>query len=210
MTLLTIFLTSFLLALSGAMMPGPLLTVTVSESPRRGAMTGPLLIAGHGILELGLVLCLLMGLAPFFQQEAVFIVCATFGSAVLIWMAWGMLRALPSLSLKGHGAEGKKGNLLITGALLSIANPYWTIWWVSIGMGYILHSRELGKWGVVSFFSGHILADLLWYAAISCAVWKGKSFLSDRTYRIFIGACALFLIGFAVLFAGSGLQKLIS
>ena len=59
LALLTIFGSSFVIALSGALMPGPVLTVTVSESARRGAKAGPLMIFGHGILELALVLALL-------------------------------------------------------------------------------------------------------------------------------------------------------
>ena len=51
-TLLTIFVSSFVIALSGALMPGPLLTATISESSQRGFITGPLMIAGHAILEL--------------------------------------------------------------------------------------------------------------------------------------------------------------
>ena len=207
--LLTIFFTSFLVALSGAMMPGPLLSVTISESSHRGYITGPLLIAGHGILELALVISLLLGLAPFLQRKEVFIITAIGGSIVLLWMAFGMFRSLPSLTLKGRFEKSSNNNLLITGVLLSIVNPYWTIWWVSIGLGYILHSLSFGKWGVFSFFSGHIMADLLWYSAISAAVWKGKEFLSDRSYRILIGVCAIFLIIFSFLFAYSGIKKVV-
>ena len=72
LALLTIFGSSFVIALSGALMPGPVLTVTVSESARRGAKAGPLMIFGHGILELALVLALLGGLAPFFSREGVY------------------------------------------------------------------------------------------------------------------------------------------
>lgn len=50
-------------------MPGPLLTVTISESSQRGFIAGPLLIAGHAILELVLVIAFLLGLAPFFSSR---------------------------------------------------------------------------------------------------------------------------------------------
>lgn len=206
--LLTIFFTSFFVALSGALMPGPLLTITISESARRGIMTGPLLIVGHGVLELALVIALLLGLAPLLQRQEVFAIFAVGGSAVLLWMAFGMLRALPSLTLNGDIQPSSNRNLVITGALLSLANPYWIIWWVSIGVGYILHSLHFGKWGVFYFFSGHIMADLLWYSIISVALWKGKSLLNDRIYRFLTGTCAIFLVIFACLFAYSGIQKI--
>jgi threonine/homoserine/homoserine lactone efflux protein len=207
----TLFVTSFIVALSGAIMPGPLLTVTISESSRRGMMTGPMLIAGHAALELALVVALLMGLAPLLKMEAVFIVIALAGSAVLLWMGLGMLKSLPGMTLKvtANGDEKKK-NLFVSGALMSIVNPYWSIWWATIGLGYILHSMDAGAMGVAAFFSGHIMGDLFWYAAVSSAIWKGRNLLSDRGYRILIGACALFLIVFSCLFAWSGVQKLIA
>ena len=210
MTLPAIFITSFIVAFSGAMMPGPLLTVTISETPRRGFMTGPLLIAGHGVLELTLVVALLLGLGPLLRLENVFILTAIFGSAVLFWMAFGMFKALPSLSLHNQTGQSAKLNPVLAGALMSIANPYWTIWWVTIGLGYIMQSLQAGTWGVVSFFSGHILADLVWYSLISWGIWKGKSFFSDRMYRWMIGACAAFLVVFAVLFARAGILKIIA
>jgi threonine/homoserine/homoserine lactone efflux protein len=207
---ITLFATSFILALSGAVMPGPLLTVTISESPRRGMMTGPLLIVGHAVLELALVLALLMGLAPVLKMKPVFIFIALAGSAVLLWMGVGMLKSLPSMVLTTAGDNAKGKSLILSGILMSLANPYWSIWWATIGLGYILHSMDAGTMGVVAFFGGHILGDLFWYAAVSAAVWKGRKLLSDRSYRILIGTCALFLIAFSFLFAFSGVQRLIS
>lgn len=209
LSIFTIFFTSFVIALSGALMPGPLLTVTISESARRGLAAGPLLIVGHGLLELALVVALLLGLAPLLQHQTVFVLIALIGSGVLLWMAYGMFRALPELSLSTTAKAEGSGNLLLTGALVSIANPYWSIWWATIGLGYILHCTKFGKLGVASFFSGHILADLAWYALISVAVWKGKNFLSDRAYRWVIGLCAAFLVVFSVLFLYAGIRKVI-
>jgi threonine/homoserine/homoserine lactone efflux protein len=195
--LLTIFVSSFVIALSGAMMPGTLLTVTISESSRRGFIAGPLLILGHGILELSLLIAILLGLAPLFTQEWFFIVISLAGGGILLWMAFGMFRTLPSLSLSLNTGQTDRNNLVLTGVLMSVANPYWIIWWATIGLGYILHSRQFGLWGILFFFTGHILADLAWYAVISAAVGKGRTFFSDRIYKGVIGACAVFLVFFA-------------
>ncbi|BBO70541.1 lysine transporter LysE [Desulfosarcina alkanivorans] len=205
---ITLFATSFMVALSGAIMPGPLLTVTISESSRRGLMTGPLLIAGHALLELALVVALLMGLAPLLTLEPVFIFIALAGSAVLLWMGVGMLKSLPAMTLVTDGSGLGGRSLILSGILMSLVNPYWSIWWATIGLGYILHSMKAGTMGVVAFFTGHILGDLFWYAAVSTAIWKGRRLLSDRGYRILIGTCAIFLIVFSCLFAWSGMQKL--
>lgn len=206
--LLAIFATSFAVALSGAMMPGPLFTVTVSESSRRGPAADPLLIVGHGILELALVVALVFGVGPLLRKTPVFVATALLGSIVLLWMAWGMLRSLPRLTLAVQPQQEAGRNLVVAGILLSLVNPYWTIWWVSIGLGYITQSLALGMLGVAAFFVGHILADFAWYTAVSTAMWKGKRFMSDRAYRGLIAACALFLIFFAGMFGYAGLQKL--
>jgi threonine/homoserine/homoserine lactone efflux protein len=207
---ITLFVTSFIVALSGAVMPGPLLTVTISETSRRGVMTGPLLILGHAILELALVLALLMGLAPLLKMKLVFIVIALAGSAVLLWMGIGMLKSLPATTLARDGGSAQGKNLILAGIFMSLVNPYWSIWWATIGLGYILHSMDAGTMGVIAFFSGHILGDLFWYAAVSTAVWKGRRLLSDRGYRMLIGTCAVCLIVFSCLFAWSGVQKLMT
>ena len=208
LALITIFCTSFVIALSGAMMPGPLLTATISETSRQGFKAGPLLILGHGILEILLVLALILGLAPFIQRQEVFIFTAFAGAVILVWMAVGMLRTLHSLHIDWGKKTKRSNHLIMNGILLSIANPYWTIWWASIGLGYILYSQQFGIMGIFFFFLGHITADLAWYAIVSLAVDRGRHFLTDRLYRGVIGACASFLIVFACYFAYSGFHKI--
>jgi threonine/homoserine/homoserine lactone efflux protein len=208
LALLTIFFSSFVIALSGALMPGPLLTVTISESPRRGTATGPLLVAGHGILEFVLVIGIFLGLAPFLKSPAVFTVIAFAGSAILLYMAAGMFRALPKLSLAPSAQSAPSHPLILTGILMSLANPYWTVWWITIGLGYILQSRQYGISGVAFFYAGHILADFLWYTAVSTAVAKGGHLLSDRHYRVLIAVCAAFLVFFAFYFLYSAFRPL--
>ena len=189
-------------------MPGPLLTATISESSKHGVIMGPLLITGHTILELGLVIAFLLGLAPFFQQPVVFVAIALIGSIILFWMASGMFRSLPDLRLSWEGDQKRRSHPMISGILMSVANPYWIIWWSTIGLGYILYSWQFGYWGIAFFFVGHILADLVWYSLIAAAVAGGRHFLTNRFYRGLIAACAVFLIVFAGYFAYAGFEKL--
>ncbi len=208
LALLTIFSSSFVIALSGALMPGPVLTVTVSESARRGALAGPLMIFGHGLLELTLVLALLAGLAPLFSREDVFIGVSLLGGIILFWMAVTMFRDLPRLRLKFDDDKEKPRSLILAGILLSLANPYWLIWWATIGIGYIMYSVKFGLPGVIAFFLGHILADLAWYSLISFGIAKGRNFFTDSFYRRLIGACASFLVVFSFYFLYSGLERI--
>lgn len=207
LSLIAIFFSSFVIALSGALMPGPLLTMTVTESTRRGAVAGPLIILGHGMLELALVMALLLGMAPFLKRNEVFIFIALFGGVILFWMAISMLRSLPTLRLNLDASSLKSQNLILAGILFSLANPYWTIWWASIGLGYIMSSCKFGTPGIIAFFTGHILADLFWYSLVSFSVAGGRRFFTDRSYRWLIGFCAVFLVVFAVYFFYSGVQR---
>ncbi len=118
-------------------MPGPVLTVTISESARRGAIVGPLIILGHGMLELLLVLALLAGLAPLLTRNEVFAFISLSGGGILLWMSYTMFRNVPGMKLNFRATDEKPRNLVLAGILLSIANPYWTIWWATIGIGYI-------------------------------------------------------------------------
>jgi threonine/homoserine/homoserine lactone efflux protein len=208
--ILTIFFSSFLIALSGALMPGPLLSVTITESSRRGALAGPLMIVGHGILELGVVAALLSGLAPLLLRDDVFVAISLGGGIILMWMAYSMIRQVPTLCLQGEakGQERRK-NLITAGIVLSAANPYFILWWATVGFGYIGYSAKFGLAGIGAFFLGHILADFGWYAGVSYGVCKGKRFLSDRGYRRLIGGCAVFLAVFSGYFFYSGLEKLV-
>ena len=214
LSLLTIFASAFVITLSGALMPGPLLTAALSESSQRGFWAGPMLMVGHATLELALLVGLFLGLAPLLTSESVFIVMALVGSVVLGWMALGMFRSLPSMTLElepatASGGKMKgRGGVMATGAILSIANPYWSVWWATIGLGYVIKSRELGWWGVLAFFLGHQAADFGWYSLVSLAVDRGRRFLSDRLYRGIIAFCAAILVFFAVFFAYHGLARL--
>jgi len=201
MNLAVIAISSFMIALSGAMVPGPLFTITVSESAQRGASTGPYLILGHALLEILIIILILSGLSPFLKHETTRHVISLVGGGMLVIMGMMILKDLRRVRLDLSAEGGGKGmNLVLTGILGSLANPYWVIWWATIGLGYLLSSLKYGLAGVVVFFLGHISADLAWYSIISYAVAKGRRIMGERSYRIVLAICAVFLIFFGVWF----------
>jgi len=197
MSLIVLGVSSFLIALSGALVPGPLFTITVSESARRGASTGPLIILGHGILELLIVALVLSGLSPFLSHDTTRHVISLVGGGMLILMGILLLRDVPKARLDvPEEKKGKGMNLIVTGILGSITNPYWVIWWGTIGLGYLVSSLKYGIMGVIIFFLGHISADLAWYSLVSYAVSKGKRIMGEKGYRAVLLLCGIFLIFF--------------
>jgi threonine/homoserine/homoserine lactone efflux protein len=98
---------------------------------------------------------------------------------------------------------------VIDGIVTSASNPYWSLWWATIGLGYLLLARGQGIKGVLAFFAGHILADAAWYLFVGSTVSAGRGRFTDRAYRVVVGACAAFLVFFALSFGYFGVARLI-
>lgn len=219
MDLFTLFFTAFVVGLSGAMMPGPMLTLTIGEVSRKGFWVGPLIVAGHAIAELILVLSLAMGLSRFMQQSVVTGSIGLFGGAVLIWMGWGTSRealvkkvgfaAVGDTAVEPMTAVKDSGmSPLLSGALTSIANPYWSLWWATVGMGYVVMAGQIGTGGLTAFYTGHILSDLAWYSLVSLIVHTGRNYINDTAYRAVLVSCGCFLVFLGGYFLYSGILLL--
>jgi len=200
--------TSFVVALSGALMPGPLLTLTVGEATRRGFWAGPLIIVGHGLLELTLVLLLLVGVGGWLNRPPILGTVGIVGAGLLAWMGIGLLKAARTSRLNFEAGQGSGLHPVWAGILMSLANPYWLLWWLGIGLGYVLFAAQYGFLGVMLFFGGHILGDFAWYTLVSAAVAMGRNFFTDGLYRGFLAGCGVFLFAFGGYFGYQGLRVL--
>ncbi|MGQ9496692.1 MAG: LysE family transporter [Desulfotomaculales bacterium] len=214
-----IFATAFVVGLTGAMAPGPLLTVTVAEAARRGFWVGPLLVVGHGILEGSLVAGLAAGLAGLLRLPWVTGMIALVGGVFLLWMGYTIARdaARGRLTLEGIDtsragesavwSRRQAARLVGLGAAISLSNPYWSLWWATIGLTYVTFSLERGGVAPLAFFSGHILSDFAWYALVAAAVAGSRRFLPPLVYRVVLTICGVFLVFLAAYFIYTGLVK---
>jgi threonine/homoserine/homoserine lactone efflux protein len=201
--------TWWLVGFTGVITPGPVSAMTLTESARRGFWAGPLITAGHALAELVVVLALSLGIGEALQHNWVVGAIGFFGGLFLLWMGFDIARTawLGRVTLDGQPAttaSGSRQNLVVTGLLVSVVNPYWVLWWATVATGYLLLFVKFGVLGIVAFYLAHISTDLLWNSLLSFVVVSGRRILSDRVYRGILVACGLFMMVLSVYFIGSG------
>lgn len=209
---LGLFAGAFVVGLSGAMSPGPVLTETISASIRRGFIAGPLIVLGHAMLEMVLLALIVAGCGRFLQQPPVPSVLGIVGGAMLVWMGVGTIRDSRGVmergmtAAAGGAAEGRGMHPVLAGVLLSLSNPTWILWWATIGLAFAGQAMVHGPVGLGAFYAGHIASDLVWYSLVSAAVAGGRRVAPPGVWRAVLVICGVALCGLGILFLGGGLR----
>jgi threonine/homoserine/homoserine lactone efflux protein len=191
---------AFAIGLTGALAPGPTLVATVNSSLKNGWTAGPKVAAGHALVEVFLFLLIAGGLAMAAQQYSHYIAVA--GGLALV--VFGILTVKASKNATMALPESRAtGNPYLAGILTSAANPYFWIWWLSVGSALVMSGMRLGPVMAVIFMVGHWGADFGWYTLVSTSLDRGKSVLSQANYRRILALCGGFLVFFGLYYLGS-------
>ncbi len=178
------------------------MTVNIAEATRKGFWAGPILTGGHAVAELGVVVALAFGLSELLASEKVFQVIGIAGGIALILMGAAMTYDIIRKKITFDPDQPGSGSGLLVGKGItaSLSNPYWFVWWATIGSAFLSKSLVHGAIGPVIFYFGHIMSDLVWYGFVSFLISIGKKLLAGRPYYILISLCAVFLIYIGVKF----------
>ena len=214
MNLAALFAFAFGTGFTGAVAPGPVLFATVRWSVQRGRWVGPLVTLGHMIVEAPLMAAVVLGLGKVLSADRFVGLVGLAGGAVLLAMGAMMVRTAPAVTLppREGDAEGRERialwRIVATGALTSLSNPYFTVWWATVGLTLLARAAPAGLAGYSVFYVGHVMADLVWYSSVSESMHRGRRLMSDRAYRWLVGGCGVLMAGFGVLFAIGGYRFL--
>ncbi len=195
---LLIFLGGVLVvSLSGALQPGPI-TATAITMGAKNRWAGTLLAVGHGIIEFPLMVVIVLGLGKYFELPQFQIIIGLLGGAFLLIMAMQTLRSLKA----GTDTESKAlaGKPVIAGIVLSAGNPYFLIWWATVGMKLATEANQWGKLAFMLFALTHWSVDLVWLQLLSWSSYKGSTLLGRTGLKTVLTFCAIALLGFGLYF----------
>ncbi|HNS25895.1 MAG TPA: LysE family transporter [Methanobacteriaceae archaeon] len=194
---------SFLVGLSGALVPGPMLTVTIANSLKNGPLAGPMVVSGHMIAEVAILLLLVLGLGWLIGSATATLVIGTIGGMVLVYMGYRITRSAPP-SLEGKVEAKDKYGSVLSGVLSSISNPYFFIWWATIGWAFVVKGLEFfGLLGLLGFMAGHWTADMGFYSLVSVFSSRGSEILTQKYYKTLMYGCGIFMIVLGIYFVFS-------
>jgi threonine/homoserine/homoserine lactone efflux protein len=185
----------FVIGLTGALAPGPTLVATINASITGNWMTGLKVSLGHILVELFLVILILMGFAALALPYTSAI--AFIGGIALIVFGGLTIAGSRSATMASPPIQ-TVNNPYLAGLVTSAANPYFWIWWISIGSTMVIAGLQGGLTLAGSFMIGHWTADTTWYTFVSTGVSKGRIVFSDNAYRKIIALCGMFLILFGI------------
>ncbi len=183
-------LKAIFLSFSGVMAPGPLTAVTVAHGSR-SQHAGVWIAIGHGIVEFPLMAVIYLGFEYVFTSPNAKAVIGLVGGFFLFFLAYSMFRSIAKADVKGAGAFRSP---VAAGAILSIANPYFLIWWATVGASLIIAAVEFGAIGVIVFAIFHWLCDFVWCYFLSALSFRGGRFFGNKFQKIVFGVCGVFLI----------------
>jgi len=188
-----------IISASGVMSPGPLFAANITHGLKHGSKAGIKIAIGHSLVELPLVILLGIGILsleifPEFRE-----IISVLGAITLFVFAFIQIKTVFNKNKKTR-IKLKQGPV-VTGILLSGLNPFFIIWWLTIGLKLISDAMAIWAFaGILIVFVLHIWMDFVWLGATAFLISKSKKIISNTNYRVIILALSIILIYFGITF----------
>ena len=186
---------AFVLALTGAVAPGPVLVLVIGQVLSQGIRAALYIMLGHALLEALLILGLARGMKKALNNRLVRLILGVIGGGVLIWMGWDLFQQGGDIGVDGTTPMVMSPvKLILAGIGVSLSNPYFTGWWVTVGTGQLAALRLSSRKDYSLFFVGHELGDLVWYLFVAVVVTAGRSWLLGGVYATVLQISAAIIV----------------
>ena len=188
-----------IISASGVMSPGPLFAANITYGLREGVKSGIKIAIGHSIVELPLVILLGIGVFSLEIFPEFRTIISIFGAITLFVFAGIQIKTILKKN-KNISVKPKQGPI-VTGILLSALNPFFIVWWLTIGFKLISDAMLIWAFaGILIVFVFHIWMDFAWLGITAFLASKSRRIISNRNYKIMILVLSLTLIYFGITF----------
>jgi threonine/homoserine/homoserine lactone efflux protein len=196
---MSLFISSFLLAIAFCAPPG----VVTAETVRRGAARGfvPALFVQFGSLigDATWAIIALTGLAFIVQNDIARSVLSLMGIVLMLKLAWDAIKdARYNRELDTNITLSNRGDFA-NGAFLSLGNPLNIVFWT--GLGTTIFASIPGSPQPIHFtmfFSGFLGGAILWSFFMAGLVAWGRRFVTPMFFRWVNFLCGIALAFFAI------------
>ncbi len=197
MNLFLFLLQVFLISLSGVLAPGPVTAATIAAGTK-SRHAGFLISIGHCAVELPLMAAAMLGLGFILESGLANMLIGLIGGVFLVWMGFDMLKDVKNYH-QDQPLPKTKGPIK-TGMVLSITNPYFILWWATVGLNFAKDAASFGYTVLILFALVHWLCDMVWLEIMSFASFKGAKILSEKHQKIILTICSLAIMCFGIFF----------
>jgi len=196
---LSFIITIILISLSGVIAPGPLFAVTIAES-KRNKFAGTFIALGHAALEIPLILFLFF-FGAMIITKSVEAIMGVLGGLVLLYFAYSEYKSISVTTVRRFTG-------LIAGFAMSTLNPYFIVWWLTVGFKLIIDSLNYGFLGLLTFITVHELCDFVWLTFVSLSAYKMYELWSEKALKVLSTVSLTIFAIFGVKFLLSGIIDL--
>jgi threonine/homoserine/homoserine lactone efflux protein len=189
MNLIELFIIVFIISMSGVFSPGPLTFAALAIGSKTNWKSGILISIGHLIVEFPLALSIAFGIT--FITSSISNLLSIFGGIFMIIFGFLIIKSAKNYEIKSFSHSP-----LILGISLSILNPYFILWWITIGASLINLAIELaGLFGVIFMYISHIWIDFLWLIILTILGYQGRKLGKYYSYFVMILGFILIIFG---------------
>ena len=190
MTLVEMGLQIILVSISGVFSPGPLLFANLALSKYGGFWSGIKIAIGHTIIELPVIILLSLPFVVFSPVNMTFsimkIISFIAGAFLIVFAILYVVRIIRAND-SPHTAinTSRIQNPYLAGIMFTSLNPFFIVWWTTVGVKLISDSISLLGYpaGIAFLFFVHIWMDYAWLGLSSYLASRGFNIIRSEYHR---------------------------
>jgi threonine/homoserine/homoserine lactone efflux protein len=201
---LPFLISGVLFGLAAGILPGPLLTLVISETVRHSRKEGIKIASAPILTDIPIILLTLFAMSKLSDFQLALGILSISGALFISYLAY------ESITIKGVelSLESIKAHSLRKGIITNLLSPHPYLFWITVGAPTVLKAYKNNFVSVLFFLLGFYALLVGSKIIVAMLVDKSKSFLKSSAYIYIIKTLGFILLIFAVLYMKDGLKMI--